>query len=133
MTRVKEVEQKAPKFQLYVVGTLILVFVGYISSLLYGVLITTGVEGNLAPAQFGQQGASANALSRGLAQFDGQGWIWIVTATTIFLLWVRFGTKAYAFHSAQVVGMLLLLVTLSGCGPAQLEDPLKVSSSLLVR
>ena len=122
MTRVKEVEQKAPKFQLYVVGTLILVFVGYISSLLYGVLITTGVEGNLAPAQFGQQGASANALSRGLAAFDGQGWIWVVTATTIFLLWWRFGTKAYAFHSAKVVGILLLIVTFSGCGPAKLED-----------
>lgn len=122
MTRVTSQEVKPPRLDWYVAGTLLLLAVAYVGKIAYNVTATQ-VESNLAPAQLGTRGEAANTASRALAQFDGQMLMTVATVVLLVALWVRFARKWQKYRNAAIVPLLLLsCLTMTGCGPAKVEQ-----------
>lgn len=121
MTRVTSTEVKPPRVGWYVIGTALVLGATYVGKIAYNVG-STQVESSMAPAQFGQQGEAANATSRALAQFDGQMVITVIAVFLLAALWVRFARKLWAYKNAAVVPLALIALTMTGCGPAKIEQ-----------
>jgi hypothetical protein len=121
MTRTVAVEVKPPRFMLYFVVSVVICVLGFGSAHFYNILAGP-IEGANAPAQLGQQGETANLVSRGLAMTDIQGTIKTVTLFVVVLLWMVFAWRYYRYSKAGTASLILLCLFFTGCGPVKLEQ-----------